>query len=92
MLRQNKSKDADFEDPEVIMEESQFEEGSSNWLKNDLCSLIQSPLEVQLRAILGTNDAISFLRPTIKDKKRATLATSGINLSRKHGTNLIILV
>ena len=60
-------------DPEVTREESQFVEGKSEWLKNDLMYLVQSPLEVQLRTILGAKIADSFLNPTIKDKRKVRL-------------------
>ena len=52
-----------------IAEETGFIEGQSEWLENDLLYLIQSPLAVQLRTILGSESADSFLHPKIKDKK-----------------------
>ncbi len=92
MPRVTRSKDELLDAPPIIIEETRFEEGSSDWLNNDLHCLVQSPLEVQLRAILGSADADSFLNPTIKDKKKVTLADSGINVAKKQGTVFNIFV
>ncbi len=80
MPRPLRSKEDLVDGPPVIIEED-----GSDWLKNDLCYLIQSPIDVQLNAILGSVDADAFLNPTIKDKKKLTLADSGINVSKKQG-------
>lgn len=74
-----------------IAEETGFFEGETEWLENDLTFLIQSPLNVQLRAILGSSTAESFLHPTIKDQKKVK-PDARFLLPKKQGKNGFMLL
>ena len=71
-----------------IAEEPEAIEGKSEWLKNDLSTLIQLPIAVQLKAILGSESAESFLHPTIKDQKKVKL-NARFQISKKLGKYLV---
>ena len=85
MPRNARSRDNILSASDSIAEESNIIEGRSDWLENDLLCLSQSPLEVQLKSILGSNIAESFLHPTIKDKKKVKTDAKFL-LSRNQGT------
>ena len=67
-----------------IAEEIEFIEGRSEWLENDLSYLIQSPVAVQLKAILGSESAESFLHPTIKDQSKVK-SNARFQISKRPG-------
>ncbi|XP_065066652.1 uncharacterized protein LOC135692457 [Rhopilema esculentum] len=85
MPRNARSRDNILAASNSIAEESNIVEGRPDWLENDLVCLSQSPLEVQLKAILGSNIADSFLHPTIKDKKKVKTDAKFL-LSRNQGS------
>ena len=70
-----------------IPEEPEAIEGNSEWLKNDLSYLVHMPLAVQLKTILGSESAESFLHPTIKDQRKAKL-NARFQVSKKLGRYL----
>ena len=77
--------------PDIIVEEPTLLE--SEWLKEDLGSLIGSGVDSQLNAILGPEEAELFLHPTIKDKPRHATSSSNHVLKdlKKSGIKRVFL-
>ena len=84
MPHEAKSREEILKSTSSIAEETGFVEGETEWLENDLSYLIQSPLAVQLRTILGSESAESFLHPTIKDQKKVKCNTR-FTIPKKQG-------
>ena len=91
MPQEGKCPEQAFRPTHSIAEEAEVIEGKSEWLNNDLSYLIQSPLAVQLRAILGAESAESFLHPTIKDHRKIK-ANARFQIPKKPGQYQIAIL